>query len=83
MNTGETLLVVGVVAVVGYLLYQNSKPAAAPPVQPGGSAPAQSPGAYNKYDFYSQVTREAGDVAREAIKTFGPSQTPPAARTAP
>ena len=83
MNTGETVLILAVVGVVGYLLYQNSKPAAAPPVQPGGSAPAQSPGAYNKYDFYSQIVRESGDVARELIETFGGSNAPPAARTAP
>jgi hypothetical protein len=82
MSTGETLLVVGVVAVVGYLLYQNTKPAPAPgPNQVGGYGPPPAPST-NKYDFYSLVTRESADTAREAIRTFGP-QPDPAARTAP
>ena len=82
MSTGETLLILAGVGVVGYLLYQNSKPAAPPPAQLGGYGPAPAPGV-GKYDFYSQIVTESGDVARQAISAFGPSQTPPAARTAP
>jgi len=82
MSTGETLLIVAVVGVVGYLLYKKSQPAPAPaPAQVGGYGPAPAP-SMNKYDFYSLITRESGDVAREAIRTFGP-QPDPAARTAP
>ena len=80
MSTGETLLVVGAVAVVGYLLWKNNQPAPGPVVIQGGVPPASPT---NKYDFYSLITRESGDVARQAISAFGPSQTPPATRTAP
>lgn len=80
MSTGETLLVVGAVAVVGYLLWKNNQPAPGPVVIQGGAPSAPGTG---KYDFYSQIVTESGDVARQAISAFGPSQTPPATRTAP
>jgi len=80
MSTGETLLVVGVVAVVGYLLYKNMQPAPGP-IQVGGYGPSSAPST-NKYDFYSLITRESGDVARKAIDAFAPNSEP-AARTAP
>jgi hypothetical protein len=80
MSTGETILIVAVVGVVGYLLYQNSKPAPGP-IQVGGYGPS-SASSTNKYDFYSLITRESGDVAREAIGAFAP-KSDPAARTAP
>jgi hypothetical protein len=80
MSTGETLLIVAVVGVVAYLVYQNNK-APGPQIEPGvyGTPPAPST---NKYDWYSLVTRESADTAREAIRTFGP-QPDPAKRTAP
>jgi uncharacterized membrane protein YebE (DUF533 family) len=81
MNTGETLLVVGAVAVVGYLVYKNYQPAPGPVVIQSGGPPAALES--NKYDFYTAVTRESGDVARELIKAASSSQTPPATRTAP
>lgn len=85
MSTGETVLILAVVGVAGYLVYQSSKPAAAPPVQPGGYGTEPAPG---KYGFYGQVTQSAQDVALELIKAFSQtppatSQTPPATRTAP
>jgi len=81
MSTGESLLIVGVVAVVGYLLYKNSQPAPAPaPAQVGGYGPTPALG---RYDFYSKIADNSRDVLQDAIRTFGGSDPEPAKRTAP
>ena len=81
MSTGETLLIVAVVGVVAYLVYQNNK-APGPLIEPGvyGPAPAPAPG---KYDFYGKIADNSRDVVQEAIRAFSGSGSDTAARTAP